>query len=157
MHLVPNEFFVTSASASSDVSDLNAFDKALIKMGIGEQNLVGVSSVIPIGAKKVDIKKMPMGAVTHCVLAQIRGSEGSMISAGVAYGFRKDGKGGYVAEGRIHGSRASLTDILKWKMEEIARCRGVELESISYVIEEMSVPKDHYGACVAALVFTSYE
>ncbi|MDR0791477.1 MAG: pyruvoyl-dependent arginine decarboxylase, partial [Methanomassiliicoccaceae archaeon] len=121
MQLVPKGFFVVSASASSDVSDLNAFDKALIKMGIGEQNLVAVSSVIPVNAKETSAREMPMGAVTHCVLAQIRGHGDDLISAGIAYAFRKDGHGGYVAEGHIHGSKSSLKDTLRFKMEEIAR------------------------------------
>jgi len=157
MYLLPCEFFVTSASAFSEVSDLNAFDMALISMGIGEQNLVAVSSVIPAGAVEVDVKDMPRGAVTHCVLAQIRGSDGDIISAGIAYAFRKDGNGGYVAEGRIHGSESSLKDALKRKMNEMARCRNVELSDVRYVTEELSVPKGHYGACLAALVFTRYE
>jgi arginine decarboxylase len=88
MNLVPSEFFVTSGSAISPTSSLNAFDVALINAGIGEQNLVSVSSVIPEKAVYVGIKKMPMGAVTHCVLAQMRGSEGETISAGSAYGMR---------------------------------------------------------------------
>ncbi len=157
MHLVPKEFFVTSSSATSEVSGLNAFDRALIKAGVGEQNLVSVSSVIPIGAKMTDKKEMPMGAVTHCVLAQMRGTEGEMISAGIAYAFRKDGKGGYVAEGHLHGSKQSLQADLKWKMNEIARARGVELEEINYIMEELEIPVDNYGCCVAALVFTEYQ
>jgi arginine decarboxylase len=157
MHLVPSEFFAASASAFSKISDLNAFDKALIKMGIGEQNLVAVSSVIPEGAKEVTIANIPMGAVTHCVLAQIRGGEGERISAGIAYAMRKDGKGGYVAEGRAHAPRAPLLDALKEKMEEIAASRNVELIGIKYKIEEITVPEGHFGACVAALVFTRYE
>jgi len=39
MYLVPKKYFVTSGYAISTVSDLNAFDKALIEAGIGEQNL----------------------------------------------------------------------------------------------------------------------
>lgn len=156
MHLVPEGFFVTSASAFSKISDLNAFDKALIKMGIGEQNLVAVSSVIPAGAKEIGITELPMGSITHCVLSQIRGSEDEIISAGIAYAFRRDGKGGYVAEGSIHGPKASLIDALEQKMKEIAKCRGAELKEIRYLTEELTVPKGHYGACVAALVFTGY-
>lgn len=52
MYLVPSQFFITSSSAVSEVSGLNAFDRALANAGIGEQNLVSVSSVIPIGAKR---------------------------------------------------------------------------------------------------------
>jgi len=156
MYLVPIEFFVTSASAVSRVSDLNAFDKALIEMRIGEQNLVAVSSVIPEGAKEIGITGIPMGAVTHCVLAQIRGGGNERISAGIAYAFRKDGKGGYVAEGRMHSTKDALLASLKDKMEEIASSRGVELNDIKYVAEELTVPDGEHGACVAALVFTRY-
>ncbi|MBR6203870.1 MAG: pyruvoyl-dependent arginine decarboxylase [Candidatus Methanomethylophilaceae archaeon] len=156
MELVPSKFFITSSSAVSEVSDLNAFDKALIKAGIGEQNLVSVSSVIPVGAERVEACEMPMGAITHCVLAQMRGCEGETISAGIAYTYRKDGKGGYVAEGHIHGSAESLKEILKWKMEEMARIRDTEFEEIRFVTEELAIPLDNYGCCVAALVFTEY-
>lgn len=156
MMLVPSKFFITRSKAVSKVSDLNAFDKALISAGIGEQNLVSVSSVIPIGAECVDICEMPMGAITHCVLAQMRGCEGETIAAGIAYAFRKDGNGGYVAEGHIHGSADSLKEILSWKMDEMARIRGVEFDDIHFVAEELEIPVDHYGCCVAALVFTEY-
>jgi arginine decarboxylase len=156
MHLVPKKFFVTSGCAVSKVSDLNAFDKALIEANIGELNIVSVSSILPVGAEQVPIRELPMGAVTHCVLAQMRGGEGESISAGIAYGFRTDGKGGYVAEGHIHGSKKALREIMEWKMDEMAKLRGVEMEAIEYRIEELSVPMDHYGACVAALVFVEY-
>jgi arginine decarboxylase len=156
MELVPSKFFITSSSAFSEVSDLNAFDKALIKAGIGEQNLVSVSSVIPVGAERVKVCEMPMGAITHCVLAQMRGSEGETIAAGIAYAFRKDGRGGYVAEGHIHGSAESLKEILRWKMDEMARIRGVEFGEIQFLTEELAIPMDNYGCCLAALVFTEY-
>lgn len=156
MFLVPKKFFVSSGSAVSMVSDLNAFDKALINANIGEQNLVAVSSVLPIGAKQVPIRELPMGAVTHCVIAQMRGSEGEMISAGIAYAHRKDGKGGYVAEGHIHGTKKALKEVLNWKMGEMSKLRELEFKSVHYKIEELSVPMDHYGACVAALVFVEY-
>jgi len=156
MELVPSKFFVTHSSAVSKTSDLNAFDKALIKAGIGEQNLVSVSSVIPIGAELISPCEMSMGAVTHCVLAQMRGCEGETIAAGIAYAYRKDGKGGYVAEGHIHGSAESLKEILSYKMKEMSDIRKVEFDEISYAIEELKIPMDNYGCCVAALVFTEY-
>ena len=156
LELIPKKYFITSGTAVSSVSDLNAFDKALIEAGIGEQNLLCVSSVIPDGSKMIPPAELPMGAVTHCVLAQMRGSEGEMISSGIAYALRKDGKGGYVAEGHLYGSKDSLKDVLRWKMEEMGRIRNVELNKIQYEITELSIPKDHYGACVAALVFTDY-
>jgi arginine decarboxylase len=156
MNLIPKKFFVSSGCAVSKVSDLNAFDQALRNAKIGELNLVSVSSVLPVGAMKVAARELPMGCITHCVLAQMRGGEGEMISAGIAYAHRKDGKGGYVAEGHMHGTKKALKEVLEWKMNEMANLREVELMRISYAIEELSIPMDHYGTCLGALVFVEY-
>ncbi|MGI0148409.1 MAG: pyruvoyl-dependent arginine decarboxylase [Thermoplasmata archaeon] len=150
---MPKKFFVTSGKAASRVSDLNAFDEALLNAGIGEQNLVYVSSILPVGIKQTRKTNLPMGMITHCVNAQQRGGEGEMISAGIAYGFRDDGLGGYVAEGHMHGSGRALREVLEWKMAEMAKLRGIKFRSLDYKIEELSIPMDHYGACLAALVF----
>ncbi|OGS60406.1 MAG: pyruvoyl-dependent arginine decarboxylase [Euryarchaeota archaeon RBG_19FT_COMBO_69_17] len=150
---IPTKFFVTSGKAVSKISDLNAFDQALLAGGLSEQNLVSVSSVLPIGIKQVRKRDLPMGAITHCVLAQQRGGEGETVAAGIAYGFREDGFGGYVAEGHMHGTKRSLKEVMEWKMGEMANLRGIKFRRIEYRIEELSIPMDHYGACLAALVF----
>ena len=64
MSFTPSKFFITSGYATSPISDLNAFDLALLKAQISEQNLVAVSSVIPVGAEEVEVRELPMGAVT---------------------------------------------------------------------------------------------
>lgn len=87
MQLVPSKYFITSGKAVSKISSLNAFDKALMSAGICEQNLVAVSSVIPDGSVRIDPVDLPMGAVTHCVLSQIRGKSEEMISAGIAFAY----------------------------------------------------------------------
>jgi len=61
---MPKRFFVTSGKAASRVSDLNAFDEALLNAGIGEQNLVIVSSILPIGVKQTRKTSLPMGATS---------------------------------------------------------------------------------------------
>jgi arginine decarboxylase len=150
---IPTRFFVTSGKGINKVSELNAFDLALLQAGIGEQNLVSVSSVLPPGIRQVDREKLTRGAITHAVLARQGGGEGEVVSAGIAYGFRTDGQGGYVAEGHLNGTQKALKEFLKWRMEEIAHFRGVELKRINYRTEELSIPMDHYGVCIAACVF----
>jgi arginine decarboxylase len=150
---VPSRFFVTSGKGINKTSELNAFDLALLQAGIGEQNLVSVSSVLPLGIRQVDRTPIARGAITHCVLARHGGGEGEVISAGIAYGFRTDGEGGYVAEAHLHGTQKSLKEFLRWRMTEIAHFRGVELRRIQYRTEELSIPMDHYGVCIAACVF----
>src|SRR5947208_15790244 len=120
---IPTKFFVTSGKAVSKVSDLNAFDEALQNAGLAEQNIVSVSSVLPVGIKPVRKRDLPMGAITHCVLAQQRGGEGESVSAGIAYGFRDDGFGGYVAEGPMHRTKHSLRDAMEGKMRHVRNTR----------------------------------
>src|SRR2546427_11578586 len=105
---IPTRFFVTSGRAVSKISDLNAFDAALTDAGLSEQNLVYVSSVLPVNIRQIKWKELPMGAITHCVLAQQRGGEGEMISAGIAFGFRDDGHGGGGGEGHMDGAGEGL-------------------------------------------------
>jgi len=136
---LPTKFFVTSGKAVSKVSDLNAFDEALQNAGLAEQNIVSVSSVLPVGIKPVRRRDLPMGAITHCVLAQQRGGEGETVSAGIAYGFRDDGFGGYVAEGHMHGTKNSLREVMEWKMGEMAKLRGIKFRRIDYRIEPRQV------------------
>ncbi len=149
---VPTRFFVTHGTATSPVSDLNAFDLALMNAGMAEQNLVAVSSVIPEGAVVTEDRTMPRGMVTFCVLAQSRGS--GLLSAGIAYAYRKDGKGGYVAESHLHGSELSVRRDLEAKMKEMARIRGVELGEVSFETASIDVPDGEYGCALASLVFT---
>ncbi|MDR2699008.1 MAG: pyruvoyl-dependent arginine decarboxylase [Candidatus Methanoplasma sp.] len=156
MRLVPTKYFVTSGKAASGTSGLNAFDRALISAGIGEQNLVAVSSVIPEGSERIGPVEIPMGAVTHCVISQMRGEGGETISAGIAYACRKDGKGGYVAEGRLRGPCDGLRPELDRKVKEMSEIRNTAFEETQFVIEEMRIPEGMYGCCVAALVFTEY-
>ena len=154
--LVPKEFFITSGHATSPISDLNAFDLALMNAGICEQNLVAVSSVIPDGAEEVAIRPIPMGAVTFCVLSQMRGYSGENIAAGIAYTYRKDGHGGYVAEGHLHGSKEDLERELIEKMKEMSRIRNAEFGPIHTRVECLCVPKRTYGCCISSLVFCDF-
>jgi arginine decarboxylase len=148
---LPSGFYITSGKGINRISELNAFDLALRDARIAEYNIVRVSSVLPAGVKKIESLDLPRGTILHCVLAQMNGDEGETISAGIAYAFRKDGDGGYAAEGHGHLAKDAMREILEWKMGEMASHREVELGPIMYHIEELSVPMDNYGACIAAL------
>lgn len=152
---LPRRFFVSSGKAISGVSDLNAFDEALLEAGIGDTNIISVSSVLPANIKQVAPAELPHGAIIHSVLAQQRGGEGEMITAGIGFAFRRDRGGGYVVEGHMHGTKRALKEVLEWKLNGMAKRRGVRLGQYHYRIEELSIPMDNYGACIAALTFLS--
>src|SRR3972149_7209979 len=73
---IPKKYLVPSGKAVSKISDLNAFDEALLNAGIGEQNLVSVSSILPIGIQQVKRRGAPPGGVPPPRLPPQRGGGG---------------------------------------------------------------------------------
>lgn len=70
---------------------LNAFDGALLNSGIGNTNLVKMSSIIPPGALLIDPLPIPYGALVPVAYASITSSmKGQTISAAVAAAFPED-------------------------------------------------------------------
>ena len=68
---------------------LNAFDNALSKAGIGDVNLIKVSSMLAGNTKIQDLPKLKAGAMVNCVLSEITSDNpGDEITAivGVAIG-----------------------------------------------------------------------
>jgi len=150
---IPGRFFATSGKATSSISALNAFDQALVMAGISEANLVPVSSVLPKGIKQIRGASIERGTITFCVMARQDGEGGGKISAGIAYFLRKDGAGGYVAEGHIRGSADELRRELTARVSQMASLREVQAEEPEFRIEEIEVPKGKFGSCIAVLVF----
>ena len=150
-NLIPTRFYATSGKAFSQVSQTSAFDKALMDAGVSEYNIVGVSSVLPRGIRKVRRIDLPRGTILHCVLASMGGTGGETISSGIAYGFRTDGLGGYIVESHGHLDKSSTMGVLTREMEEMASLRGIEMGQIEYLVEEISIPVGSYGACVSVL------
>ena len=64
---------------------LNAFDNALSNAGIGDVNLINVSSMLSGNAEICDLPKLKAGAMVNCVLSEITSDNlGDEITAVVA-------------------------------------------------------------------------
>ncbi len=153
--MIPKEFFVTGGKATSQVSELNAFDLALKKAGISQCNIVSVSSVLPPKCKETKWKDIPVGAITYAVVARMDGKEKTTIGAGIAWTWEKNKKYGMVAEAHGNMSLKALKDTLKWKIREMAKIREIEIDKITYRTETLRVPESNYGSVIVALVYAS--
>jgi len=151
--MIPKEFFITSGKALSTVSELNAFDMALEKAGIGQCNLVPVSSIIPPKCQEIEGKEIPIGAITYTVIARIEGKGGERIGAGIAWTWEKSKRYGLVMETSGHMDEKSIKDMLEGKLREMAKVRRIEIVEINYRTEVLRVPPNHYGSVIAALVY----
>lgn len=76
-------------------TELSAFDSALSRLGVRDQNLIHLSSVIPIGAKvergTVDFNNRFQGNKVYCVYAEKRTHNlGTTVAAGLGWVLTKE-------------------------------------------------------------------
>jgi len=153
---LPKRFFLTSGCATSPTSPLNAFDAALTKAGIAQCNLVGVSSILPPDAERVENSEITPGTITFCVLARMEGACGETIGAGIGWAWcaTPDGKKyGIVTEAHGYKDREAVEKELRWKLQEMAKLRQLRILSIETKLECLEVPKGKYGSAIVALVY----
>lgn len=151
--MIPTRFFVTSGKALSTVSKLNAFDLALKNASIAQCNLVKVSSIIPSDCREVEVKTLPIGAITYVVMARMDGVEGTEIGAGIAWAYEKEGRYGIVAEAHGYMSEKEVINMLERRICEMAKTREIEIDKINHRVENLQVPKGNFGCTIAALVY----
>lgn len=122
--MIPREFFVTSGKAYSPISQLNALDQALKNAGIAQCNLVPVTSIIPEGCVQKEVSRIPIGAITHAVIARMDGIEGENIGSAISWCREKGDGWGIVAETHGYMKESALLEIAEWKIKEMAKIRG---------------------------------
>jgi arginine decarboxylase len=152
------KFFVTSGVGLSRTSELNAFDKALMKAGICQCNLVTVSSIIPEKAHQIPLKKIEPGSITFVVLARIDGGPESSIAAGLGWALCTDEDGrdtyGIVVEDSSFGKKGDVKTRIALKLKEAVASRGMKIkDQYSKVVDISKVPEDCYGSAIVALVY----
>ena len=144
--------FVTGSSEG--YTPLNAFDGALLAAGVGNTNLVKMSSIVPPGTREVAISELvlPPGALVPIAYAAMESDiPGSMICAAVAAAWSTDpAKPGLIMEYHAHGHRVDAESVVRRMAEEGMRKRGWEVKTLKSVAIEHRVEK--IGAAFAAVV-----
>lgn len=160
--MVPKAFFVTSGMGM-DAEQTNAFDLALRDAGIGECNLVEVSSILPANAVETERSSVTItpGNITFCVMSRADGKSGEIIGAGVGYGWlgveNENGEAerefGIVCEHHGHCSRDYLAEKVHEKLYKMAEIRDKKLLKKELLVESSEVEKGKFGSVVVVLVF----
>jgi arginine decarboxylase len=111
MALVPKELIFTKG-VGQHRHNLQSFELALRQAGIAHLNLVRVSSIFPPGCKivprRVGLRKLQPGQITHVVLAETRTDEPErLLAAGIGLALPAGGdKYGYISEHHGFGMTA---------------------------------------------------
>ncbi|MFQ6051474.1 MAG: pyruvoyl-dependent arginine decarboxylase [Candidatus Hydrothermarchaeota archaeon] len=148
---LPKKATLVSGSAEG-ATKLNALDNALIDAGIGDFNLIKVSSILPKGTVIVDLPKIEAGTLVPCVLAKrISDTRGQKISASIVVALSENGMG-VIAENSGAGiSKGESYEKALEAARNMLMRRGLKLKEIRHVSREHTV--ENIGAVVAALVF----
>ncbi|WP_028306949.1 pyruvoyl-dependent arginine decarboxylase [Desulfitibacter alkalitolerans] len=145
---VPKKYFLTSGS-SEGATELTAFDGALLKAGIGNINLLKVSSILPPGAQYCAELELPLGGLVPTAYGSIVSTEpGVTIAAAVAVGRTKDSIG-VIMELVGKMSKDEAEEKIIKMVKESFKMREMELKDISVSCVEHTVKK--IGCAVAAV------
>jgi arginine decarboxylase len=148
---IPTQYFLVSG-ASDGYTRLNAFDGALLQAGIGNTNIVKMSSIVPPHCKLVAPIALPPGALVPAAYASITSDvPGEIISAGVAVALPEDeNQNGLIMEYSAKGERHKIEEIVHNMAVEGMKLRGWDIKDLKSIAIEYKVKK--IGAALAAVV-----
>lgn len=147
----PTKYFLVSG-ASDGFSPLNAFDGALLKAGIGNTNIVKMSSIVPPRCKMISPIALPPGVLVPAAYASITSDvPGEIIAAGVAIALPKDkNRNGLIMEYSAKGRKDQIEKKVRQMALEGMRLRGWDVKDLKSIAIEYKVKK--IGAAFAAVV-----
>jgi arginine decarboxylase len=148
---IPDKFYLV-AGHSEGMTPLNAFDNALMDAGIGNTNLVKMSSILPPNSKMIKPVKLPLGALVPVAYAsKVSSQTDEVISAAVAIAIPKDKKkNGLIMEYSAAGHKEEVERIVRHMAAEGFKTRGYELKEVVSISAQHKVSK--IGASYAAVV-----
>jgi arginine decarboxylase len=146
----------TAAHAEGGTA-LNAFDNALLAAGIGNINLIKVSSILPPEVPVVELPKIKPGALIPTAYAAMTSEvPGERVAAAVGYAVPDDpAKNGVIMEFHGHATRAEAERQIELMLEEAFRVRGEAIREMKVVATEHTV--ERIGCALAAITLLAEE
>src|SRR5512145_2131041 len=152
---------ITMAAATAGHAEggtaLNAFDNALLAAGIGNINLVKVSSILPPEVPVIDLPKIKPGALIPTAYAAMTSEvTGETIAAAVGYAVPDDpAKNGVIMEFHGLADRQQAEDAIRAMLDEAFRVRGESIRELKVFAVEHTV--ESIGCALAAITLLAEE
>lgn len=147
----PNAYFL-AAGASEGWTSLNAFDGALLAAGIGDVNLVKMSSILPPSCQKITPILLPHGSLVPVAYAAYSSAEpGERIAAAVAVAIPEDDTlPGLIMEYEGRGTKQDIEEHVREMAKRGMNTRNRAIKSIESISIEHKV--DKIAGIIAAVV-----
>jgi arginine decarboxylase len=152
----PTHYFLVSG-ASEGFTSLNAFDGALLRAGIGDTNLVKMSSIVPPRCQLISPVPLPPGSLVPTAYASITSDvPGQIIASAVAVALPKEPHfPGLIMEYSGRGSKAEIEEMVRQMALDGMKLRKREIKDLKSMAVEHKVQK--VGATLAAVVLWDRE
>jgi len=149
----PTKFYLVSGS-SDGFTLLNAFDGALLASGVGDTNLVKMSSILPPGCQKMNPRpvQLPQGALVPVAYASLCSDvPGDVISSAVAIGIPKDeNRAGLIMEYSARAEQSIVENQVRKMVEKGMEMRNRAVKEIMSISATYKVTD--IGAVFAGVV-----
>ena len=130
---------------------LNAFDNALSDAGIGDVNLIKVSSMLAGETKIETLPKLKAGAMVNCVLSEITSDNpGDQITAVVGVAIGKE-LGCAVEACGTNKDPDELIDEAEKMVKYMMEKRNVEIQDL--IIEYATATVENIASAIASVVY----
>jgi arginine decarboxylase len=152
---------ITMAAATAGHAEggtaLNAFDNALLAAGIGNINLVKVSSIVPPDVTVVELPKIKPGAIVPTAYAAMTSEvPGQTIAAAVGYALPDDpAKNGVIMEFHGVSRRIEAEEAIRGMLDEAFAVRGETVREMQIFAAEHTV--ERIGCALAAITLLAEE
>lgn len=148
----PSNFCVVSGTGKSQFP-LAAFDNALCNAGIGDFNLVKVSSILPVNCTYQEHLPQGDGSILYAAYATVTVKEGETASAAVAVAIPSaTNLSGVIFETSAYNARQNMENNVRTMCCEAMKNRNKEFSEIKSVSEEITGEKDYFTAAISAVV-----
>ena len=139
-----------TAGTAEGGSVLNAFDNALLSAGIGNINLVRVSSIVPPGVEIIPLPPVKPGALVPTAYAAMTSDvPNEVVVAAVGYALPHDPtKPGVIMEYHDRTDRQTAEQAVRAMLVEAFQVRGEPIRELEVVAVEHRVEKA--GCALAA-------
>jgi len=148
----PTKYFLAAGSADG-FTPLNAFDNSLLKAGIGNTNLVRMSSIVPPKCERIEPVALPQGALVPVAYAHICSDlPGEFITAAVAIAIPRNGHCGLIMEYSARGRKNDVEAIVRKMAVEGMKTRGFGPEDFDLDSIAVEHQINTIAAAIAAVV-----
>lgn len=142
--------FTVMAGAAEGPTRLNAFDHALLAAGLGNLNLLRVSSILPPGAQEMEKFEAVPGSLMPTAYGTVTSEEpGKLISAAVAVGIGRPDEYGVIMEFSGHCSEEEAAHTVEQMARDAFRVRGRDIERV--VVRAVQHRVEAIGCAFAAV------